>query len=91
MTTPASAPPPRWTLTHGAELVIRVWEEDCVVHHVLSNDTHRLAAWLVPALQRLGEQPPAGLHELAELMDVEPDSAADVLQQLEQVLLVCRC
>lgn len=91
MITPDSASPPHWTLTHGADLAIRVWDEDCVVHHALSNDTHRLAAWLVPALQRLGEQPPAGLDELAALMEVEPATATDTLQQLEQVLLVRRC
>ncbi|KQV53059.1 hypothetical protein ASC95_09835 [Pelomonas sp. Root1217] len=61
------------------------------MHHALSNDTHRLAAWLVPALRRLAEQPPAGFDELAALMDADSEMTADVLQQLEQLLLVQRC
>lgn len=91
MTTTDSAHTPRWMLTQGADLAIRVWDEDCLVHHALSNDTHRLAAWLVPALRRLGEPAPAGLDELAALMGAEPEEAAGALQQLEQLLLVRRC
>lgn len=92
MKTHESVPtPPRWALTYGADLSIRVWDGDCLVHHALSNDTHRLAAWLVPALERLAQQPPAALDELAALMDADLESAADALQQLERLLLVCRC
>lgn len=91
MTSPDRAQPPRWTLTYGADLAIRVWDDACLVHHALSNDTHRLSAWLVPALHRLGEQPPAEAEELAELLDVEPDLAVDAMEQLERVLLVRRC
>ncbi|MGQ3054039.1 MAG: hypothetical protein ACT6S0_19850 [Roseateles sp.] len=82
---------PAWTLTYGADLSIRVWGEDCLVHHALSNDTHRLAAWLVPALERLAAQPPASLDELAALMDADHETAADVLQQLQQLSLVQPC
>lgn len=91
MTTLDSSPGSRWTLTHGAELSIRVWGDDCLVHHALSNDTHRLAAWLVPALQRLGQRPPASIEELAELMETEADSATDALEQLQRLQLVERC
>jgi hypothetical protein len=84
-------PTPRWALTYGADLSIRVWGDDCLVHHALSNDTHRLAAWLAPALERLGEAPPAHLDELAALMDADAETAADALQQLEQLLLVRQC
>lgn len=91
MTTPDPVPTPRWALTYGADLSIRVWGDDCVVHHGLSNDTHRLAAWLVPALRRLAEQPPALLDELATLMEADSETTTDVLQQLEQLLLVQRC
>ncbi|WP_157256191.1 hypothetical protein [Pelomonas sp. Root1217] len=91
MTTTDPVPTPRWALTYGADLSIRVWGDDCLVHHALSNDTHRLAAWLVPALRRLAEQPPAGFDELAALMDADSEMTADVLQQLEQLLLVQRC
>ncbi|HEY8875970.1 MAG TPA: hypothetical protein VIN03_00315 [Roseateles sp.] len=91
MTTTDSVPTPRWALTYGADLSIRVWGDDCLVHHALSNDTHRLAAWLVPALRRLAEQPPAPIEELAALMDAAPETATDALLQLEQLLLVQRC
>ena len=91
MTTTDPVSTPRWALTYGADLSIRVWGDDCLVHHALSNDTHRLAAWLVPGLRRLAEQPPAGFDELAALMDADSEMTADVLQQLEQLLLVQRC
>ncbi|KQW46530.1 hypothetical protein ASD88_09010 [Pelomonas sp. Root662] len=61
------------------------------MHHALSNDTHRLAAWLVPALERLAEQPPASLDELATLMDADLETAADALQQLQRLSLVQPC
>jgi hypothetical protein len=86
-----SAPTARWALTYGADLSIRVWGDDCLVHHALSNDTHRLAAWLAPALRRMAEQPPALVEELAALMDADPETAADALLQLEQLLLIQRC
>lgn len=91
MTPLESLPTIHWTLSYGADLAIRVWGDDCVVHHALSNDTHRLAAWLIPALQRLGQQPPATLGELAALIDADEAEATDALQQLEQLLLVQRC
>lgn len=91
MTTTDPVQTPRWALTYGADLSIRVWGDDCLVHHALSNDTHRLAAWLAPALKRLGEEPPALLDELAALMDADEATAADALQQLEQLLLVRQC
>lgn len=91
MTTDDTLAARRWTLTYGADLAIRVWDDDCVVHHALSNDTHRLAAWLVPALERLGSQPPATLDELAPLMDTDLDTAADVLAQLERLSLARPC
>lgn len=91
MTFTDPVPTPRWTLTYGADLSIRVWDQDCLVHHALSNDTHRLAAWLAPALLRLGEQPPASLVELAALMEADEATTLDAMQQLEQLLLVQRC
>ncbi|WP_156392015.1 MULTISPECIES: hypothetical protein [unclassified Roseateles] len=91
MTPAAPATPLGWTLTYGADLSIRVWGDDCLVHHALSNDTHRLAAWLVPALERLAEQPPASLDELATLMDADLETAADALQQLQRLSLVQPC
>jgi hypothetical protein len=82
---------PRWTLTPGADLMIRAWDADCVVHHALSNDTHRIAAWLVPALERLARPAPAGLAELCALLEADEDTVAMALQELERLLLVERC
>lgn len=91
VTSPDALPEPCWTLTPGADLAIRVWEEECVVHHALSNDTHRLAAWLWPALQRLGRPEPAGLDELCALTEVDAAPVADAMEQLERLQLVNRC
>ena len=91
MTTPDSSPEPYWTLTPGADLAIRVWGEECMVHHALSNDTHRLTAWMWPALQRLGRAEPAGLEELCALTQVDAAPVLDAMQQLEHLQLVTRC
>src|SRR5512135_685164 len=34
----------RWRLAVGADPGIRRWHDEYVVHHALSNDTHRLSA-----------------------------------------------
>lgn len=91
MTPPDPLPEPCWTLTPGADLAIKVWGEACVVHHALSNDTHVLASWLWPALQRLGRPEPAGLDELCALTEVDAQALADAMRQLEQLQLVTPC
>ena len=78
-------------MTPGADLAIRVWGAECMVHHALSNDTHRLAAWLYPALQRLNRPEPAGLDELSALTEVDAAPLADAMEQLEHLQLVTRC
>ena len=82
---------PQWKLTSGADLAIFVWGEECVVHHRLSNDTHRMAAWLVPGLQQLGRQSLATLNELQELLDADEAAVIDLMEQLEAMQLVQRC
>jgi predicted transcriptional regulator len=91
VTTTAASPTPLWVLTHGADLAIHVWGDDCVVHHALSNDTHRLAAWLAPALKRLAQAPAASLAELADLMGLDSHDAMDTLEQLERLQLIQQC
>ncbi|CAN5209817.1 hypothetical protein BH11PSE10_BH11PSE10_16540 [soil metagenome] len=81
----------RWMLTYGADLDCRFWGDECVVHHALSNDTHRLAAWaghLLLALQR-GALPAGELHALQE--DIDPTDIDEALSSLALLDLVSRC
>jgi PqqD family protein of HPr-rel-A system len=81
----------RWMLTYGADLACRFWGEECVVHHALSNDTHRLSAWAGQLLLSLadGARSSAELSTLHAELDAEDIDAA--LTSLAGLELVRRC
>jgi hypothetical protein len=47
----------RWTLNAVAEPSFRHWDGETVAHHLLSNDTHRMAEPAGWILQQLGSGP----------------------------------
>jgi hypothetical protein len=70
--TPLESPPAiHWTLSYGADLAIRVWGDDCVVHHALSNDTHRLAAELAELMDADAAAATDALQQLEQLLLVQ--------------------
>lgn len=81
----------RWTLTHGADLDCRFWGDECLVHHALSNDSHRLAAWAGLLLMAVDEQPEASSEVLAEQFELPATTIDDTLAALARLDLVRRC
>lgn len=78
-----------WQLTAGHELRLRYWDEECVVHHLGSNHTHRLAAWAGQLLEDLrdgGPQPAAQLA--ARFEDLSAQDVETTLYELSQLALV---
>jgi hypothetical protein len=80
-----------WSLNPLAALACRNWEGETVVHHLLSNDTHRLAepaGWILARL--CANQALAGDNIGAD----SPYDAAElfpVLQVLGELGLIHRC
>lgn len=77
-----------WTLTPGADLACHFWGDECVVHHALSNDTHRLAAWAGQLLLSLEEAGATSSEHLAERLERDPDEVEQALAALAQLELV---
>ena len=81
----------RWRLSAGADLAWRHWGGEYVVHHALSNDTHRvteLAGRLLTAMLRSGA---LDLRSLAGECGADSGQAAETLAALVQLDLVARC
>lgn len=81
----------RWTLDTLAEPSFRQWDGETVVHHQLSNDTHRLAE---PAGWILGRLDAADALAVDELAADSPYDAADLspaLHALGALGLIQRC
>jgi PqqD family protein of HPr-rel-A system len=81
----------RWCLSGDADLAWRHWGGEYVVHHALSNDTHRVtefAGRLLSALQRSGA---VDLRSLARECGAETEEVAETLAVLAQLHLVARC
>jgi hypothetical protein len=80
-----------WALSYGARLECRYWGDECLVHHALSNDTHRIAAWVGPLLIELSELEPSTSIVLAQKLDLDPGEVAAALEALAALDLVVRC
>ncbi len=71
-----------------ADLVWRCWGDECVVHHRLSNDTHRLSIMAAEILIALAQQGELSEQELAKRHDLASEDVRTILQQLAQLDLV---
>jgi PqqD family protein of HPr-rel-A system len=81
----------RWCVSADADLAWRNWGGEYVVHHALSNDTHRVtkfAGRLLSVLQRSGA---LDLRSLARECGAESEEIAATLAALAQLDLVARC
>lgn len=56
--------PPSWRVIDAGQLRFRFWDDECVVYHVPSGDTHLLDRASGEALKLL-EEHPSGTAELA--------------------------
>jgi hypothetical protein len=71
-----------------ADLAWRCWTDECVVHHRLSNDTHRLSIMAAEILIELAQQGELDELELARRHDLAIEDMRTILQQLAQLDLV---
>jgi predicted transcriptional regulator len=87
---PASVHVPRWRLAPESDLALRSFEDGCVVHHALTNATHRLTDTAGELLVALREHGPQSSAELAAPYGVEADEVEALLLQLDRLELVRR-
>lgn len=69
-----------WHLAPDAQLLLRYWDDECVLYHGASGDTHRLPELVGRLLERLGEAP-ATIPELAEAIDLHEEDVAASLEE----------
>jgi hypothetical protein len=81
----------RWTLNPQAALSFRHWNGETVVHHLLSNDTHRLAEPAGWVLDRLCSAGPLAAAEIAAGSPYDADDLAPALASLSELDLLVRC
>lgn len=78
----------KWMVPFHANLALRQWHDECVVHHALSNDTYRLsliAAEMVEYLLSTGVQPES---YLCQHFSLESGELHDMLQELSRLNIV---
>jgi len=79
-----------WTLLEGSDLAFQWFDDECLVHHALSNDTHRLAGWAAGLLAALVEMSPASRQALADRCGLDVDDVTAALDSLADLELVVR-
>lgn len=78
----------RWRIAPGADPTLRDWGGDFVVHHGLSNDTHRVSARAGSLLLRLSSGVGGAEDSGAAIDDDEVLATLDALSELG---FVTRC
>jgi predicted transcriptional regulator len=82
----------QWRVDSTAELAWRHWDGEYVVHHALSNDTHRLSDFAGHVLLQLAACPaPVSCATLAETLDADDEDVAETLKALAEVGFVQAC
>lgn len=84
-------PLPRWCLTDASTLTWRSWDGEIVIHHALSNDTHRLSEPAGRVLSTLAEQGAQNVGGLASTSGLDQAQVEDVLTVLDRLSLTHRC
>ena len=80
-----------WSIPQGADLRWYRWDDEYVIHHGLSNDTHRLsgdAGRVIEALQLHGMQ---DAFALAGQCGLDGEALEPILSALADLDLVARC
>lgn len=80
-----------WMVAPGAAPIVRVWNGECVVHHALSNETHRLVASAARILIELADTPSDSASADGSGSTLDDAEALEVLQVLSRLDLVTRC
>jgi hypothetical protein len=80
-----------WRLAAGADPALHTWQGEYVVHHALSNDTHRLsepAGRILLELRAAGTQ---GAREPGRSFALSDDEAHATLTALAELGFVTQC
>jgi len=85
--------PGTWRIDPGGRVAIHHWGDEVLVHHLASNDTHRLdpaAGWV---LEELASGPPGRLEDLLARapFETDPEDLQQALLTLESLGFVQRC
>lgn len=81
----------RWSLDPRADLCLRHWGGETVVHHLLSNDTHRLAEPAGWVLDRLRAGGALAADDIAAGSPYDGADLGPVLEALSQLGFVVQC
>lgn len=79
-----NTPPILWQIAANAQLKFSFWDEECVLYHGASGDTHRMPELVGRLLQRL-EQEPADIATLSEQINLHDDDVSNALHQMAQL------
>ncbi len=79
------------TASPDARASWRTWGDETVVHHALSNDSHRLAEPAGALLKILSEGGPATPARLAASQGLDPEDLDALLRTLIDLNLVVQC
>jgi hypothetical protein len=80
-----------WSIPQGADLRWYRWEDEYVIHHGLSNDTHRMSANAGRVIEALQLHGPQEMFSLAERCGLNTQALKPVLAVLADLDLVARC
>jgi PqqD family protein of HPr-rel-A system len=76
--------PPAWRIAPDAQLKMRYWDDECVLYHGASGDTHRLTDLVGHMLERM-LQSPASIPELAEAINLHEEDVESALNELARL------
>ena len=81
----------RWCLAPGAHPASRSWDGEVVVHHALSNDTHRVSEAAGCLIHELGAAGPHSVDTLARACGQPIGATLEILDALAELSLVTPC
>lgn len=87
----ASALKGHWFIAPGARPALRVWDGEFVVHHALSNDTHRLSGVAGQLLIELIDAGGEGIPGTSDAESGQPEERHPVLLALAELGLITQC
>jgi hypothetical protein len=80
-----------WSIPQGADLRWYRWDDEYVIHHGLSNDTHRLSADAGRVIEAFQSHGPQETFALAGRCELDTEALKLVLAALAELDLVARC
>jgi PqqD family protein of HPr-rel-A system len=73
-----------WRIANDAQLRLRYWDDECVLYHGASGDTHRLTDLVGYMLEQL-LQKPASIPELAAAINLHEEDVKTALNELSRL------